>query len=57
MRSRCSNVYRARKAHRIVYTIQRVHKITIHGRAGVPHWKATRRLWPGAYPAVSFAAL
>ena len=50
-------VYRTRKARRIVYTIQRVHKITIHGRAGIPHWKATRRLWPGAYPTVSFAAL
>lgn len=49
-----ATVYRARKSHRLVYTIQRVHKITIHGRAGVPHWKATRRLWPGAYPAVSF---
>lgn len=50
-------VYRARKSHRLVYTVQRVHNITIHGRAGVPHWKATRRLWPGVYPTVSFAAL
>jgi len=47
-------VYRARKSHRLVYTIQRVHKITIHGRAGIPHWKATRRMWPGVYPSVTF---
>ncbi|MFH1568384.1 MAG: hypothetical protein ABIL09_10355 [Gemmatimonadota bacterium] len=47
--------YRARKSHRIAYIVQRVHKITIHGRAGIPHWKATRRLWPGVYPAVTFA--
>lgn len=44
--------YRAGKgrASRNVYTVQRVHKITIHGKSGVPHWKATKRLWPCVYP-------
>ena len=51
-----STTYRARKKAppRLVYTVQRVHKIAIHGKAGIPHWKAKRRLWPGAFPAMSF---
>jgi hypothetical protein len=35
---------------RIVYTVQKHGKIAIHGKAGIPHWKATRRLWPGVFP-------
>ena len=51
-----STTYRSRKKgpQRLVYTVQRVHKIAIHGKAGMPHWKAKRRLWPGAFPAMSF---
>ena len=39
---------------RLVYTVQRIHKITIHGRVGIPHWRAKRRLWPGVFPTVVF---
>lgn len=51
-----STRYRARKkgSRRLVYTIQRVHKVTIHGKAGLPHWKATRRLWPGVHATLVF---
>lgn len=45
---------RNRGAKRLVYTIQKVHKITIHGKTGIPHWRATRRLWPGVFPSLSF---
>ena len=55
-RSLTSTTYRARKKspQRLVFTVQRVHKIAIHGRAGVPHWKAKKRLWPGAFPVMTF---
>ena len=45
---------RGKKAARTVYTVQRAHKITIHGKSGVPHWKASKRLWPGVYPTMIF---
>ncbi len=38
---------------RLVYTVQRARKITIHGKAGIPHWSTKRRLWPGIYPTLS----
>lgn len=49
-----STRYRARKARRLVFTVQRVHKVTLHGKNGIPHWRATRRLWPGVQPVLSF---
>ena len=49
-----STRYRARKTRRLVYTVQKVHKITLHGKNGIPHWRATRRLWPGVQPTLSF---
>ena len=33
-----------------VYTVQKNQKIAIHGKAGLPHWRTSRRLWPGVYP-------
>ncbi|MEE2659000.1 MAG: hypothetical protein VX733_10880 [Candidatus Latescibacterota bacterium] len=44
-------------AQRLVYIVQKVHKVTIHGKAGIPHWKAKRRLWPGIHPTLSFAEI
>ena len=38
---------------RVVYTVQRARKITIHGKSGIPHWSAKRRLWPGVHPTLS----
>jgi len=51
-----STTYRARmkSPQRLVFTVQRVHKIAIHGRAGIPHWKAKKRLWPGVFPVMTF---
>lgn len=46
--------HRNRGAKRLVYTVQKIHKITIHGKAGIPHWRATRRLWPGVHATLSF---
>lgn len=46
--------YRTRKTRPIVFTVQRVHKITLHGKQGVPHWRATRRLWPAVHPTLAF---
>jgi hypothetical protein len=40
---------------RMVYTVQRKQKIAIHGKPGIPHWRATRRLWPGIFPTVDFS--
>ena len=37
-----------------VYTVQRGHKIGLHGKTGTPHWRAKRRLWPGVFPTVVF---
>ena len=50
-----SNSYGGRRngAGRLVYTVQRGRKITIHGKAGIPHWSAKRRLWPGVHPTLS----
>ncbi len=45
---------RGKRAARTVYTVQRARKITIHGKSGVPHWKASKRLWPGVYPTMIF---
>jgi hypothetical protein len=56
----CSSVtattYRGRgkTTRKLVFTVQKTHKITIRGKPGVPHWRATRRLWPAVYPAVQF---
>lgn len=33
-----------------VYTVQKNQKIAIHGKVGLPHWRRSRRLWPGLYP-------
>ena len=41
-----------RGSFRMVYVVQKEQKIAIHGKAGFPHWKTSRRLWPGIYPAV-----
>ena len=38
------------RAPKMVYTVQRSRKIAMYGKDGTPHWKATRRLWPGVYP-------
>ncbi len=39
---------------KMVYSVQKVHKISLHGKEGVPHWRASRRLWPGVLPTVFF---
>ena len=39
---------------KMAYTVQKVHKISVHGKDGVPHWRASRRLWPGVLPTVLF---
>jgi hypothetical protein len=54
-----STFYRARRKgpRRLVYTVQKVHKVTIHGKVGIPHWRATRRLWPGVHPTLAFPDL
>lgn len=39
---------------KLVFTVQKVRKITIHGKPGLPHWRATRRMWPAVYPSVQF---
>ncbi len=45
--------YQHRKGpQRLVYTVQKEQKIALHGKGGMPHWKATRRLWPGVYPSI-----
>ncbi|MDA0335511.1 MAG: hypothetical protein O2782_10125 [bacterium] len=49
-----STRYRSRKTRRLVFTVQKVHKITLHGKNGLPHWRATRRLWPGVHPSLAF---
>ncbi len=49
-----STRYRARKAQRLVFTVQRVHKITLHGKGNIPHWRATRRMWPGVHATLCF---
>lgn len=33
-----------------VYTVQKDQKIAIHGKVGLPHWRTSRRLWPGVFP-------
>lgn len=40
----------SRQPVRAVYTVQRHRKVAIHGKPGIPHWRATRRLWPGVFP-------
>lgn len=37
-----------------VFVVQKNQRIAIHGKVGIPHWKATRRLWPGVFPAIVF---
>lgn len=44
--------HRNRGPLRMVYIVQKDQKITIHGKNGLPHWKASKRLWPGVYPSV-----
>ncbi|MEW6755031.1 MAG: hypothetical protein AB1505_29225 [Candidatus Latescibacterota bacterium] len=39
---------------RWAHTVQHDGKIAVHGRPGVPHWRATRRLWPGVFPVILF---
>jgi len=47
-----STFYRtqAKAPARLVYTAQKNKKIAIHGKPGIPHWRATKRLWPGVFP-------
>lgn len=45
---------RPKSPQRMVFSVQKVHKVTIHGKVGIPHWKAKRRLWPGVYPSLVF---
>jgi hypothetical protein len=40
---------------KMAYTVQKRHKISVHGKEGIPHWRASRRLWPGALPTVVFS--
>ncbi|MBI2503775.1 MAG: hypothetical protein HYW07_11160 [Candidatus Latescibacteria bacterium] len=40
---------------KMVYSVQKVHKISLHGKEGVPHWRASRRLWPGVLPTILFS--
>ncbi len=35
---------------RTAFTVQKNRKVAVHGKTGVPHWKASRRLWPGVFP-------
>jgi hypothetical protein len=39
----------------MAYIVQKVHKISVHGKDGVPHWRASRRLWPGVLPTMLFS--
>lgn len=39
---------------RTAFTVQKGGKIAVHGKVGVPHWKASRRLWPGVFPMLVF---
>ena len=40
---------------KMVYIVQKRRKIIINGSDGTPHWKASKRLWPVAYPALTFS--
>ena len=40
---------------RMTYIVQKNQKIALHGKRGIPHWKATRRLWPGVFPTIVFS--
>ncbi|MCC7263317.1 MAG: hypothetical protein IT369_12430 [Candidatus Latescibacteria bacterium] len=40
---------------KMVYAVQKIHKISLHGKEGVPHWRASRRLWPGVLPTIHFS--
>jgi hypothetical protein len=40
---------------KMAFIVQKVHKISLHGKEGVPHWRASRRLWPGVLPTVLFS--
>ena len=42
------------QAERLVYTVQRDQQISLHGKNGLPHWRASRRLWPGVLPSLTF---
>ena len=45
---------RKKRALRNTFIVQRVHAVSICGKAGMPHWKASRRLWPGVFPVIAF---
>lgn len=50
-----TTTYRFKKKSAVkksVFTVQKVHKISLHGKEGIPHWRASRRLWPGVLPAI-----
>jgi len=51
-----ATTYRSRNKgpSRMVYTVQRHQKISIHGKVGIPHWRTSRRLWPGIFPSIVF---
>lgn len=44
---------RGRGPLRMVYIVQKDQKIAIHGKNGLPHWKTSKRLWPGVFPSVT----
>jgi len=50
-----TTTYRFKKKSSVrksVFTVQKIHKISLHGKEGIPHWRATRRLWPGVLPTI-----
>lgn len=53
-----STTYRpgGKAPERLVYAVQRQQKIAIHGKSGLPHWRAARRLWPGVFPSILLPA-
>lgn len=50
----CSTRYQhqSKRSLRMVYIVQKDQKIAIHGKNGLPHWKASKRSWPGVYPSI-----
>ena len=40
---------------RMAFIVQKNQKIALHGKRGIPHWRATRRLWPGVFPTIVFS--
>jgi hypothetical protein len=53
-----ATTYSKSKRHpqRLVFTVQREQQISLHGKNGIPHWRASRRLWPGVLPSLRYPA-